>query len=129
MLSPLVVFCPASSSPGHSSLIRFISREPAPEVPPGAATREGTAATPTRTPDPSSSSFGTGVRRRLAARVRRPGSRSFSLSLSTLATPEPRRPLGVRPGLGPSSTRGTQGHLSQPSWAGRALYILLEGWE
>lgn len=25
---PLVVFCPASSSPGHSSLIRFISGEP-----------------------------------------------------------------------------------------------------
>lgn len=25
---PLVVVCPASSSPGHSSLIRFISREP-----------------------------------------------------------------------------------------------------
>lgn len=35
-------------------------RSPAPEVPPDAGTREGTSATPTGTPDPSSSSFGTG---------------------------------------------------------------------
>lgn len=99
-----------------------------PEVQPDAGTREGTAATPTRTPDPSSSSFEIGVRRRGGAGSA-PGFPVSSLSLSTLATPEPRRPLGVRPGLGPGSAPGTQGHLSQPSWAGRALYILLEGWE
>lgn len=58
-----------------------------------------------------------------------PGFPVSSLSLSTLSTPEPRRPLGVRPGLGPSSAPGTQGHLSQPSWAEMALYTLLESWQ
>lgn len=70
--------------------------------------------------------LGTGVRGQLATRVRRPGSRSLA-SRALLSTPKPIRPLGVRPGLDPSSAPGTQGHLFQPSWAEMALYTLLEG--
>lgn len=52
-----------------------------------------------------------------------PGFPVSSLSLCTPAAPELRRPLGVRPGLGPSSAPGSQ--VTSPSPRGRRWHFTL----